>query len=64
MVVKGRGWKRGTYKTTHSREAVAMDRFPILENKSGQEEGWVTTCPNFLRTNWVSRNSDLQTSLN
>lgn len=40
------------------------DRFLILENKSGQEEGWATPCPDFLRTNLVSRNSDLQTTLN
>lgn len=34
-------------KTAHSREAIDMDRFLILENKTGQEEVWVTTCPDF-----------------
>lgn len=60
----GGRWGRGTLKTAHSREAIALDRFLILENKSGREGGWVTTCPDFLRTDWVSRNSDVQTTLN
>lgn len=62
----GKWWGGGgeAPRRQHSREAIAMDRFLILESKSGREEGWVTTCPDFLRTHWVSRNSDLQTTLN